>query len=135
MSSDFSSIPVIDLGLAQDASTKPRLLKQLKQAITEIGFLYVRNHGVPDSTINNVVDILPDLFSIPQEAKDKVNLHNSPHFLGYSGVGAETTAKRTDYREQFEFATELSDTYNPLKDPLYTRLYGPNQVSRIIKLT
>jgi isopenicillin N synthase-like dioxygenase len=129
MSSDFSSIPVIDLSLASNPSSKPQLLAQLREAITEIGFLYVKNHGVPESTIYKTVDVLPKLFSISQEAKDEVNLHNSPHFLGYSGVGAETTAKQADYREQFEFATELPDTYNELKDPLYTRLYGPNQVS------
>jgi len=50
---------------------------------------------------------------------------NSPHFLGYSALGSETTASKTDLREQFEFSNELEDE---CQDPLsFQRLRGPSQ--------
>ncbi|KAK2784990.1 hypothetical protein FQN53_008041 [Emmonsiellopsis sp. PD_33] len=122
----FSEIPTIDLSLAESPATKPELLKQLHHALTSVGFLYVSNHGVPSGTISNLVNILPELFRLSESAKEEIALHNSPHFLGYSSVGAETTGGKTDKREQVEFATELEATYTPDK-PLYERLRGPNQ--------
>lgn len=124
---DFTSIPVIDLSLAQDASTLPVLLDGLRHAVTEVGFLYVSNHGVPGTAISSLARSLPKLFALPDTAKETVALENSPHFLGYSGPGTESTAGKSDYREQFEFATEL-EANTEEQAPLYERLRGPNQV-------
>lgn len=124
----FSEIPTIDLSLAESPATKPELLRQLHYALVSVGFLYVSNHGVPENVISNLVNVLPQLFGLPQAAKDEIALHKSPHFLGYSSVGAETTGGKVDRREQVEFATELDVTYAPGK-PLYERLRGPNQVN------
>jgi isopenicillin N synthase-like dioxygenase len=61
-----------------------------------------------------------------------VALHNSPHFLGYSQIGSETTAGVQDQREQFEFATELPNTWSEGK-PRYELLKGPNQVCMVVR--
>lgn len=42
---------------------------------------------------------LPGLFAIPAEIKEKCNMIHSPSFLGYTRLGAETTAAKTDLRE------------------------------------
>ncbi|KAH6656995.1 putative hyoscyamine 6-dioxygenase [Truncatella angustata] len=110
----FTEIPVIDLALAEDAAASTQLLEDLRHALTEVGFLYISNHGIPQSTIDRL------------EAKDGIALENSPHFLGYSGIGDESTGGKTDYREQVEFATELPNDWKD-GDPLYERLRGPNQ--------
>lgn len=120
----FTSIPILDLS---DPSS-PALLSQLRHALTEVGFLYIVNHGVPVDAVADVVDALPTLFALPADAKDEIALRNSPHFLGYSGDGSETTAGRADRREQVEFATELEDGWTQ-GQPLRERLKGPNQVS------
>lgn len=124
---DFDSVPTIDLALASRPATRAQLLRDLHHAITSVGFLYVKNHGVPAHVIVALRDLLPQLFGLPQSEKDEVALENSPHFLGYSNVGSETTAGRTDLREQFEFATELDDVWTPAQ-PMCERLRGPNQV-------
>ncbi|KAF2635943.1 2OG-Fe(II) oxygenase [Massarina eburnea CBS 473.64] len=124
--SDFTSIPTIDLSEASDPSTKPKLLADLRHALVSVGFLYISNHGISQTTISDLVDALPQLFSLSDEAKEQVSLERSPHFLGYSGTGAETTAGKTDKREQFEFATELSNEWTE-GQPLADRLKGPNQ--------
>uniref|UniRef100_A0A8H7TTI2 Fe2OG dioxygenase domain-containing protein n=1 Tax=Bionectria ochroleuca TaxID=29856 RepID=A0A8H7TTI2_BIOOC len=118
---DFINVPRIDLSL----SDHDQLLSDLRYALTEVGFLYIENHGVPTNLISDLKNALPRLFSISPESKAEVALENSPHFLGYSGDGAETTAGKSDRREQFEFATELDATWKEGL-PLRERLRGPN---------
>ncbi|KAK3326943.1 2OG-Fe(II) oxygenase [Cercophora scortea] len=133
---DFTEIPIINLALASSSTSpadKESCLAQLRHALTNVGFLYVVNHGVPETAISNVIDLLPRLFAMPDKAKNAVALGNSPHFLGFSGDGAEMTAGKADRREQFEFATELEEIWESgaagggLGMPLYERLRGPNQ--------
>ncbi|RBA11198.1 hypothetical protein FPRO05_04371 [Fusarium proliferatum] len=119
-SQDFTQIPVIDI-----SSPTPQTLSNLRTALTDIGFLYISNHSVPTSIITSLIKILPDLFSLPPEAKQEIALENSPHFLGYSAAGTETTAGKSDLREQVELATELERA--PHGAPLYNGLRGPNQ--------
>jgi isopenicillin N synthase-like dioxygenase len=117
-----NSIPILDLSDVNH----PKLLKELRSALLNVGFLYIKNHGVSPRVVDDLVNTLPKLFALPVEEKEKVALINSPHFLGYSRFGSETTASVRDQREQFEFATELLDESNA-ETPLYTRLHGPNQ--------
>ncbi|GJC96014.1 2OG-Fe(II) oxygenase [Colletotrichum higginsianum] len=126
MAPGFTEIPQIDLSLADDPASEAALLDQLRHALVHVGFLYVVNHGVPAETVADVVRALPRLFALPPAAKDEIALRNSPHFLGYSGDGSETTAGRRDRREQVEFATELADGWSAGL-PLRERLRGPNQ--------
>lgn len=125
--STFSSIPVIDLSLSSSPTSHGVLLEQLRHAVTCIGFLYISNHGVSEAVINDLVDAMRVLFHISDQEKEEIGLSNSPHFLGYSNVGSETTAGNTDLREQFEFANELEINWKP-NVPLYEKLKGPNQV-------
>ncbi|KAJ5360565.1 Oxoglutarate/iron-dependent dioxygenase [Penicillium concentricum] len=118
MTSNFKSIPVIDLSLAKSPITRPKLLQELHHTLTSIGFLYITNHDVPQDVISDLKHALPTLFALDPAEKEEVALHNSPHFLGYSQVGSETTAGVADKREQFEFATELPDLWRwPSQDP------------------
>jgi len=140
----MSRIPIIDLSQAQDAFLRGNLLSQLRDALFNVGFLYIRNHGVPEQTINNLVSKLPTLFDLPQDVKQSLSKLNSPHFLGYSGFAEEITLGKNDLREQFDFATELPAIWQDpcvrqrAEDPSletsgrdltqpYWRLRGPNQ--------
>jgi isopenicillin N synthase-like dioxygenase len=127
MSYDFTTIPTIDLSRAKNPVTKDKVLQDLRHAILNVGFLYISNHGVPADVTRKLVDALPRLFALPNEEKAKIALINSPHFLGYSGFGTERTAGNIDGRQQFEFATELTDDWTG-GQPLAERLKGPNQV-------
>lgn len=122
----FSEIPTLDLAWADDAAHRPQLLAQLRHALVDVGFLYVARHGVPQQVVDDMVKVLPALFALSDDEKEAINLHHSPHFLGYSATGAETTAGQADRREQVEFATELSASWKE-GQPVYKRLRGPNQ--------
>lgn len=121
-------IPTIDLSEGHSLSTRGQLLQQLRHALLEVGFLYLSNHGIKPNIISDLVDILPAVFALPADVKADVALLKSPHFLGFSKFGSETTANIQDQREQFELANELPDVYEEVKNgPLYLRLQGPNQ--------
>jgi isopenicillin N synthase-like dioxygenase len=122
------SIPTIDLSKASVPSTRQPLLQEVRHALVEVGFLYLSNHGIEESVTQDLVSMLPALFALPDDVKESVALDRSPHFLGYSRFGAETTANVQDQREQFELANELDDEFSLARGlPLYTRLQGPNQ--------
>ncbi|KAL8243622.1 hypothetical protein R6Q59_009880 [Mikania micrantha] len=127
--SKFDSIPTIDLALALSPATQRETLDCLIHAITSVGFLYIKNHGVPLSVINDLKDLLPELFNSSSTTKNEIALANSPHFLGYGGAGSETTAGKTDEREQFEFATELTEKWTTGK-PLWERLRDLINITR-----
>jgi isopenicillin N synthase-like dioxygenase len=143
---DKPSIPLLDLSWADDPNKKPELLQQLHAALFDVGFLYVKNHGVPQSTISDLTNLLPSLFNLPEQERAGLSKLNSPHFLGYSGFAEETTLGKQDLREQFDYGTELPVVYRETApnsrtndvsqygndherdfSKLYWRLRGPNQ--------
>ncbi|PKY05168.1 oxidoreductase [Aspergillus campestris IBT 28561] len=126
MSETFTSIPFIDFGQLQDPETKPQALEKLRDAIFVVGFLYLTNHGLED-LVRRAHAELPDLFALPDDVKNRVNMVNSPSFLGYTRLGAETTAAKTDLREQFDFGTPGMKPWSEKDDPLWQRLEGDNQ--------
>lgn len=65
----FTSIPVLDLAQARDPATKPAFLDQLRHALLEVGFLYLRNVGIPDELFAQVVEKGVQFFDIPEEEK------------------------------------------------------------------
>ncbi|KAL7785945.1 hypothetical protein V8C37DRAFT_393257 [Trichoderma ceciliae] len=123
---NFQEIPIINLALADNPTSLPILLSALRAALTEVGFLYISHHKVPQQVIHNLVGILPRLFGLSDSAKQAIALENSKHFLGYSSVGTEITNGQIDMREQVEFATELT-AISDTDAPLYESLRGPNQ--------
>jgi len=65
----FTSIPVLDLALAKDAETKPAFLSDLRHALMEVGFLYLKNVGISDELFQEVVKEGKAFFDIPLEEK------------------------------------------------------------------
>lgn len=65
----FTSIPVLDLDLARDAATKPEFLIQLRHALLEVGFLYLKNVGIPRELVQEVIDKGKAFFDAPLEDK------------------------------------------------------------------
>ncbi|KAJ4187066.1 Hypothetical protein NCS54_00139300 [Fusarium falciforme] len=121
----FTSIPILDLAAARDPATKPGFLKELRHALMEVGFLYLKNVGIPDEVFQKVIDLGKGFFDIPEEEKLKIEMKNAPSFLGYSRLSAEITAGEIDHREQIDLSTE-----HPIPkegSPLYRNLLAPNQ--------
>lgn len=78
----FSSIPVLDLALARSEDTKPDFLESLRNALLDVGFLYVKNIGIEDALIEDVIEQGKAFFNLPDEKKLEVQMKNKPSFLG-----------------------------------------------------
>ncbi|KAG6824961.1 hypothetical protein H0H92_005294 [Tricholoma furcatifolium] len=123
---NFSSVPVLDWALL--STDKPLFIAQLRHALINVGFLYLANPPVSPDDVASVIEYIPKLFALPQESKEAIRMVHSPHFLGYSRLGAELTKGRVDRREQFDFATKHETRWKEGEDcPLYWRLWGPSQ--------
>ncbi|KAF5365049.1 hypothetical protein D9758_010995 [Tetrapyrgos nigripes] len=126
---NFARIPVLDYSLSSSSSTpgdRQQFLSQLQNALINVGFLYLSNPPVSQSVVDDLRSYIPRLFSLPQDEKDKLKMSNSPHFLGYSRLGAELTKGLVDYREQYDFGTPHGCQWRP-GEPEYKRVWGPSQ--------
>ena len=65
----FTSIPILDLSQANDPSTKPAFLSQLRHALREVGFLYLKNVGEPETMFQEVITQGKAFFDIPNDEK------------------------------------------------------------------
>ena len=78
----FTSLPILDLSLARNQSTKPTFLKSLRNALLDVGFLYITNTGIDDSLILDVIEQGKAFFDLSEEKKLEVQMKNKPSFLG-----------------------------------------------------
>lgn len=65
----FDSIPILDLSLAKDPATKPEFLNQLRHALLEVGFLYLKNYGISEELTQAVIKEGVAFFDLPMEEK------------------------------------------------------------------
>ncbi len=123
VSATGEDIPIIDIGplLAGDASAVASVAEQMHRACTEIGFMFIVNHGMDNSTVARAFDASRRFFALPTEDKLKVRMNR--HQCGYMppnvAVHTDTFEKRsTAYNSQpseaFKFTFDL-----PTNDPDY----------------
>jgi isopenicillin N synthase-like dioxygenase len=67
------AIPVVDLAdfLSGDPKKKSDFVQAIGNAYEEVGFVAVKNHGIPDVLIADLYKYVQQFFSLPQEQKRK----------------------------------------------------------------
>lgn len=91
----FQEIPILDLALARDASTKPVFLQKLRDALLNVGFLYIENTGIEQALFDKVCDEGIRFFDLPEDEKLRIEMKNAKSFLGYSKVCTRSTRSMT----------------------------------------
>jgi isopenicillin N synthase-like dioxygenase len=133
---DFQTIPVVDVsGLYGGADERAAVAEQLRTAASEVGFLYVTGHGVPEELFTGLLGEAERFFALPLEQKMEVYIGNSSNHRGYVPTGEEGgsaksllpdgTEKPPDLKEAFDLSLEL-----PADDAEYLAgnpMLGPNQ--------
>lgn len=105
-STSFNEIPIVDIGPLLDDSDASSVARQIGYICENIGFLYIKNHGVPASLIKDVYRLSREFFAQPFEAKDRLNIVKSGQTLrGYIPMyGENVDPKNTkDFKECFDF--------------------------------
>ncbi|EJF60988.1 Clavaminate synthase-like protein [Dichomitus squalens LYAD-421 SS1] len=108
--STFEDIPIINLEDARndDPVVRRALADQIRDACINVGFFYVKNHGIPEDTISKAVDAAKRFFALPQSRKTALDIHKSPNFKGYTALLGENTnpENRGDLHEGFDIGWE-----------------------------
>ena len=124
---DFRAVPVIDLSSFRVGQQIAETVTALGRAARDVGFFYVRGHGVPHQTIARAVAASRAFFALPLEVKNRYPISATyPHQRGYSPVFGEDLGmdEAPDLKESFDLGLNL-----PTDDPdvLAGRpFYAPN---------
>ncbi len=107
----FHEIPVIDFApmLGTDPAAKAGVAAALREAATQVGFFYIKNHGVPERVIRALFEAGPAFFALPLEEKMKTHVKLSTNNSGYTPMLEENVnpAAKGDFHEAYDMAAEL----------------------------
>ena len=125
-----SALPEIDLApfmAAPQSAAGRQLVTRLREACHGPGFCYLVGHGVPAELDAAVMNVSREFFALPEAERRALAIASSPHFRGYTLLGAERTKGASDWREQLDVGPEEPATVVTRGDPPWRRLRGPNQ--------
>ena len=74
-------IPIIDIAPLVDGSDPDRAADQLGWAATEVGFIYVKNHGIPETLLTHARSTGLEFFR--HSLEDKSQVSSNIHHHGY----------------------------------------------------
>jgi isopenicillin N synthase-like dioxygenase len=101
-------IDLADLG-SGDAGAVSRVAAEIGRACRDVGFFYIRNHGVPDTLRSRMFACAEAFFASPKVDKDEIAISRSRHNRGYVGIATESlNLLHTDLKEAFNIGLELS---------------------------
>jgi len=92
-------IPVIDFApfrLAEDTSDKRQTANELVTAFKEVGFVYLKNHGIESDVVDNAFDKSARFFNLPMETKLKLAWEDPRSNRGYVQPGRERVTQSSD---------------------------------------
>src|SRR5215203_3944414 len=107
------NIPVVDLAefLSGDPARKQQFVNQLGKAYEEVGFVAVKNHGIPDDLIADLYKNVQQFFQLPDEIKLSYEKKELAGQRGYTSFGREHAKgyEAPDLKEFFQFGQTVED--------------------------
>lgn len=107
-------IPIVDLAMYKNGSVTERkqFVDLLGHSFEHVGFVSVKNHGIPSSLIRNLYDITKQFFSLPHEVKISYEIPHLHGQRGYTSFGKEHAkgSPAPDLKEFFQFGQLPNDT-------------------------
>jgi isopenicillin N synthase-like dioxygenase len=112
------AIPVVDLATFTSGSPaqKNAFVQQLGKAYEEVGFVAVKNHGIPDQLIADQYAYVQQFFALPLEKKLKYEIPGLAGQRGYTSFGREHAkgSEAPDLKEFFQYGQTVNSSH-PLK--------------------
>lgn len=127
---NFDAIPIIDIAGMYSSVLEDRLAvaAAVGAACREVGFLYVRNHRVPEHLLQAVYRVADEFYRLPMETKLQYDINRIGRHRGYVAIGGLAADSHDDtaydLHEAYEVSLEL-----PADDPDHLEgniMYGPN---------
>ncbi len=107
------NIPVVDLAefLSGDPKRKQKFVQELGKAYEDVGFVAVKNHGIPDNLIADLYKYVQQFFALPAEVKLSYEKKELAGQRGYTSFGREHAKgfDAPDLKEFFQFGQTVDD--------------------------
>ncbi|HEY0296088.1 MAG TPA: 2OG-Fe(II) oxygenase family protein [Bordetella sp.] len=116
---DFSEVPVIDIGPLLEGVRMDATIEAIGAACSNVGFLYVKNHGIAQPVIDAMVLQMRRFFALPESRKMESSMEKSTQFRGFLPMKSGGKKVAINHREGYIMRED-----RPL-DPAYP-LDGPN---------
>ena len=134
---EIEKIPVIDVkplraGTLENAHS---VALEIRQAAEEIGFFYIRNHGVPESVIKKSYSAAKDFFNLPKVVKNNVKINSNHHGYLCFGEAKMEQAESVDLKESFVWGLDLPDEHPSvtMENPFLGRNQWPVEIPEFKK--
>src|SRR5574343_65516 len=112
------AIPVVDLAafISGTPAQKTAFVQELGKAYEEVGFVAVKNHGIPDKLIADQYAYVQQFFALPLEKKLKYEIPGLAGQRGYTSFGREHAkgSEAPDLKEFFQYGQTVHNNH-PLK--------------------
>jgi isopenicillin N synthase-like dioxygenase len=120
---DATQIPVVDITPLRNGENPQSVANALHAASQNLGFIYIKGHGIPDVLIQSARQQAFAFFRQPDSEKEQVRV--SPQHRGWLKPGAAKMADKAkaDLKESFIWGHPMDRTGS---DSLHS-LQGPNQ--------
>jgi isopenicillin N synthase-like dioxygenase len=109
----FMNIPVVDLAdfLSGDETRKQSFVQELGRAYEEVGFVAVKNHGIPDDLIADLYKYVQQFFALSDDLKLSYEKKELAGQRGYTSFGREHAKgfDAPDLKEFFQYGQTVED--------------------------
>ncbi len=110
------TIPVVNLAdfTSGDPKRKKIFVQELGKAFEEVGFVALKNHGIPADLIESLYKNVQQFFSLPSEKKKNFEIPELSGQRGYTSFGKEHAkgSDAPDLKEFFQYGQIVPDNHN-----------------------
>ncbi|KAH7162073.1 hypothetical protein B0J13DRAFT_490605 [Dactylonectria estremocensis] len=129
------SIPSIDFSASggSDTAAFAALVDRVRNACQSYGFFQLTNHGIPQSSMDEILECSKEFFSLPLEEKEKYDKDLAKDHRGYERLRAQNFEKRGegDLKEGYYFGLDLPEDHPQVLAKKFN--LGPNKYPENVK--
>lgn len=107
----MQNIPSVDLQLFLSKKTKSLFVEEIGNAFSSIGFVALQGHFLSPQLIEDLYTEIKKFFDLPQNIKNKYEIHGFGGQRGYTSFGKESAKgkKEGDLKEFWHFGQYVND--------------------------
>ena len=123
----MQSIPIIDISECSSSGEARRAIaRRIDRACRDVGFFYVRGHGVDERVISSLQAAVVELFELPWPVKQVLSVEpgNYRGYIPFAAFGDNVSVVDVDHYEGYKLHREVTAD-DPIRKEC--RLYAPNR--------